>query len=271
MSLLSGLRLGSQLGAYAAANAFLDALAAHRRGAGLPATVVQWGYWDQTGMAHRLSEHGGRSIRPTGILPLHPQDAAKLFGRRSHGRRALCCLPADWHAYAAAAPQDADAPILRELLRPRGKSRTRTTPTHPANQGRARTCTYPQRHAPAGADGARGHRLRQAACSGCRAAADSRGEHPCSRYRNAPQPADVLSTGGLAVKEVARVLELPSDDVDPSRPVNHLGIDSLLAAEITTRLRREHGHDVTVSHIIKAKSLRALAAELTNATTAAAS
>jgi len=40
-------------GNYAAANSFLDALAAHRHSINLPATAIDWGRWSETGMATR--------------------------------------------------------------------------------------------------------------------------------------------------------------------------------------------------------------------------
>ncbi|GAA0397124.1 hypothetical protein GCM10010357_17810 [Streptomyces luteireticuli] len=65
---------------YAAANAFLDALAAHRRDHGLPATSLAWGMWAGTGgMAANLSQADLDRMRRSGITGLSTEDGLALF------------------------------------------------------------------------------------------------------------------------------------------------------------------------------------------------
>ncbi|AOS63730.1 type I polyketide synthase [Actinoalloteichus hymeniacidonis] len=67
-------------GNYAAANAFLDALAEQRRAHGLPAVSLAWGPWEQTGgMTSALSADDHRRMRRLGVERLTTETGLELF------------------------------------------------------------------------------------------------------------------------------------------------------------------------------------------------
>ncbi|MDI5968727.1 SDR family NAD(P)-dependent oxidoreductase [Streptomyces sp. SL13] len=69
-SSMAGTLGGPGQGSYAAANAFLDAMAQQRRTAGLPATSIGWGTWAGGGM---VSEEVAARLRRDGVPPMAPE------------------------------------------------------------------------------------------------------------------------------------------------------------------------------------------------------
>ncbi|MFF4345223.1 type I polyketide synthase [Kitasatospora sp. NPDC001540] len=77
-----GLVLASGQANYAAANTFLDALAEHRRAAGLPATALAWGLWNlNTGLGGELGEGDLRRMAAQGMPALETDQGLALFDR----------------------------------------------------------------------------------------------------------------------------------------------------------------------------------------------
>jgi polyketide synthase 12 len=76
----SGVLGGPAQGNYAAANAFLDALAAQRCAQGLPAVSMAWGWWAQaTGLTGHLEEADLLRMRRSGIAPISSEEGLELF------------------------------------------------------------------------------------------------------------------------------------------------------------------------------------------------
>ncbi|MEU8382462.1 type I polyketide synthase, partial [Streptosporangium sp. NPDC048865] len=115
---------------YAAANAFLDALARHRRAEGLPAVSLGWGPWDRvSGMTGALGEAGMGRLARRGMLPLSPDHGMALFDATVTGD-GPAPLPARLDLAAFRTGRDVPF-LLRGLVRPpaRGQATTAAAAT----------------------------------------------------------------------------------------------------------------------------------------------
>ncbi|WUA09387.1 SDR family NAD(P)-dependent oxidoreductase [Nocardia sp. NBC_01377] len=107
-------------GNYAAANAFLDGLATHRRAHGLPATSIAWGLWDSdTGMTGALDHADLDRMSRSGVLGLSTEQGLAWFDTAITGDEpAVVAARLDRSVLAARARAGAVAPLLGELAPP---------------------------------------------------------------------------------------------------------------------------------------------------------
>ncbi|MFD7306397.1 SDR family NAD(P)-dependent oxidoreductase, partial [Streptomyces pharetrae] len=193
---------GAGQGNYVAANAFLDALAAHRHARGLPAVSLAWGLWgpELGGMGGDLGEVDLARIAREGILPLSAEQGLALFDAAlTAGRPTLVPVRLDRAALRASS----HLPAVLRALAPRTTRRAVT-----------------RQHAATVQDGtALPRRLA--------------GVAPADRHR---------ALLDLVRESAAQVLGHASADViGAGRPFKETGFDSLTGVELRNRLAAETG------------------------------
>ncbi|WP_199889915.1 type I polyketide synthase, partial [Streptomyces badius] len=110
---------------YAAANTFLDALAAHRRAQGRPGISLAWGFWQQrSGLTSHLTDADTARLARSGDLGLTAEQGLALFDAALRSDEALL-LPIRLDA-AALRAQGTDLPALLRGLVPTPVRRTVT-------------------------------------------------------------------------------------------------------------------------------------------------
>ncbi|MGS2806027.1 SDR family NAD(P)-dependent oxidoreductase [Nocardia sp. MW-W600-9] len=127
ISSVAGSILPAGQGGYAAANVFLDALAAYRRGAGLPATSLAYGLWGiDSGMGQWLGEADRQRMRRQGLPPLAADKALALFDAAvAADRPAQVLAEID---LAVLRTRAAVPPVLGDLVRRAGRRQSSGAP-----------------------------------------------------------------------------------------------------------------------------------------------
>ena len=100
-SSLASLIGSSGQGNYVAANAFMDALAHHRRAMGLPGLSINWGAWAKVGLAADLDSQQQARLAAMGIDTIDPEQGMLRLGV-SMGQTEVAQVgvaPMDWSRY----------------------------------------------------------------------------------------------------------------------------------------------------------------------------
>ncbi|HSP81206.1 MAG TPA: SDR family NAD(P)-dependent oxidoreductase, partial [Myxococcaceae bacterium] len=200
------------VGHYAAGNAFLDALAAHRSGLGLVASSVAWGPWLGRGM---VSAEDRRWLVSVGVDPLEPEAALEWL-ERLLGARVPHSVVASvrWDDFAAVFEARGRRPLLERIRR---------REVEPRQEG-----------------------LVQA--------------KPSAPWREAATPEARREVVRELVREsVYRVLGLePGQSLPPRRGFAELGLDSIMAVELKSRLQEALGLTLPATLAFNLPNLEAL-------------
>ncbi|MDY6988818.1 MAG: type I polyketide synthase [Thermodesulfobacteriota bacterium] len=106
--------LGSQgQGNYGAANAFLDALAHHRRSLGMHGLTINWGPWAESGMAADTAGRHQARWAAQGLESLAPERGLEILEKlMTEDAVQVCVLPVNWSTFLEKSYGDVRPPFF---------------------------------------------------------------------------------------------------------------------------------------------------------------
>ncbi|MEU4366853.1 type I polyketide synthase [Micromonospora chersina] len=209
-------------GAYAAGNAYLDALAERRRARGLAATSVAWGPWTESGM---FGEDAPEQLRRRGLRVMPPGLAmAGLRHALAAGDTCVTVADVDWATFHPLFTALRPSPLLADLPAVRALAARPDEPAGPA--------------APTGRD----------------LAAELR---PLPAEERRAALLDMVRTDAAKV-----LGHPSADAVDADRGFLDLGFDSLTAVELRNLLTAATGHELSTTVVFDHPTPAALADHL---------
>ncbi|MYS21656.1 8,8a-deoxyoleandolide synthase, partial [Streptomyces sp. DvalAA-14] len=219
---------GVGVGAFAAANAHLDALAVHRRSLGLPGTSVGWGGWDNAGAtdAERAFEESRRERLVQRGLPALDPDLAltALMECLDRQERATVVVDVDWPRYLARVTASRPSALLSGLPEVRALEREAERMAGP-----------------------------RAATGGGRLG-DLTGLDAQQRH--------LLLLGHIRAETAAVLGHTDPDAVDPGRAFLEMGMDSLTTLELRNRLGSTTGLRLAADAVLASRTPEGLARRL---------
>jgi acyl carrier protein len=200
-------------GNYAAANAFMDALAHHRRALGLPGTSINWGPWGDAGMAAALNSREQARWAARGMQSIAPEQGLQVLREvLEQNVTQVGVLPVDWSKFLGQFPSDVEFPFLEEFA----------------------------------------------------SAAQQQAPSQKSEFRQQLEAAPASNRRTLLMthirSQIAKVLGLKSaENIDPQQGFSDLGMDSLIAVELSNRLKTSLKFSIPASLAFDYPTVEALA------------